>query len=191
MLFDGFRDRAEDHAGLFQLFLEGCDNRDAVKHGINRHLRCGHASQNFLLAQRNTEFLIGIENGRIDFIQRLRRRIQLRRGVVIGFIEVDLRILHPRPSGLGHGQPALVSIKPPFEHPFRLALFGRNKADNIFGKALWGLVDLQIGRKSIFVLINIKRFNLLDGLFNRYHSTLLTYRLQGPGVQSIYTQVTK
>ncbi len=30
-------DRAEDHAGLGQLLLEGGDHRDAIEHGIDRH----------------------------------------------------------------------------------------------------------------------------------------------------------
>ena len=45
-----------------------------------------------------------------------------------------------------------------------------------------GLVDLEVRGEPIFVLIDIELFDLLDGLLNRYHITLLTIRLQGPGV---------
>ena len=36
MLADGFRDRAEDDAGLGQFLLEGGDDRDRIEHGVDR-----------------------------------------------------------------------------------------------------------------------------------------------------------
>ena len=87
-----------------------------------------------------------------------------------------------RPSGLFHRQPAPIGVKPPFEHPVGLALFGRDQADDILAQTFRGLVDLEFGRKPIFILINVELTNLLDGLLNGSHLFLLTIRLQGLGV---------
>ncbi len=90
MLADRFGNRAENHASLGEFFLEGRDDRNAVEHGINGHTArridiigriavdfarlalLTHASKNFLLAQRNTKLFIGLQQFRIDFIERLR-----------------------------------------------------------------------------------------------------------------------
>ena len=186
MLFDGIRNRAENYAGLFQLFLERCHNGDRVEHRVHRDLGCLYTRKNFLFAQRNTELLVSIENCRIDLVQRLWRRIHLWRRIIIGIVEIDLRIGDARPIRLSHGQPTAIGIKPPLEHPFRLALFRRDKPDNIFRKALRRFVDFEFSRKPVFVLVHVKRTNLLDSLFNRNHSSLPTFRLQGPTSSSLH-----
>ena len=129
---DRFRDRAEDHARFGQLRLEGRRDRNGVEHRIDRD-----AGQQLLLGQRNAELLVGLEQLRIDLIEALRAlRLRLRRRVIIGVLIVDRRIMHARPFRLGHLLPALERVEPPFQHPFRLALLGRNEADRVFVQAL-------------------------------------------------------
>ena len=79
MLADRLRDRHENHAGLFQLFLEGCGHRNRIEHRIDRNTRPRavatlDAGQDFLFAQWNAELLVGAQNFRIDLVERLQRR---------------------------------------------------------------------------------------------------------------------
>jgi hypothetical protein len=66
------------------------------------------------------------------------------------------------PVGLGHGQPMAVSFEPPFQHPFRLVLFGRNKTDDLLTQTHWGAVHLNVCGKPVFIL-------LLGYLFDDVH----------------------
>ena len=55
------RHRAEDHAGLRQLVLEGRDDADAVEHRVDRDAR-----QALLLVERDAELLVRLEQLGID-----------------------------------------------------------------------------------------------------------------------------
>ena len=87
VLADRLRDRHEDHAGLPELLLEGGRDRDGVEHGIDRDpapriahaaVIAHHARQHLLLAQRNAELLVGLEDLGVDLVERLRRHLLLR-----------------------------------------------------------------------------------------------------------------
>ena len=66
MLFDGFRDRAEDDASSGEFFFEGGAQRDAVEHGVDGDFALGRivifcafdARQNGLLFQRDAELFV-------------------------------------------------------------------------------------------------------------------------------------
>ena len=148
MVADRFGDRAEDHPRLVKLVLEGGGDRNAVEHRVHRH-----AGQRHLLVQRNAQLLVGLQQLGIDFIQRLFQRRVLGRGIIIGGLIVDLGIMHPRPIRLLHGQPALERAQPPFQHPFRLALLGRNKVHRVFRQPPGRHVHLDIGDEAVFVLL--------------------------------------
>ena len=184
MLADRLGDRHEDHAGLLQLLLEGRGDRDGIEHRVDGDpARRLDAGQDFLLAQRNAELLVGLEDLGIDLVEGFRRRVHLRRGVVVDLVVVDLVVRHARPVRLLHGQPAAIGVEPPFEHPLRLALLGRDEADHVLGEALRGLLHLDFGLETVLVLINVDRADLLDRLLHRRH--LLSphrSRLQGPRV---------
>ncbi|MNT09626.1 hypothetical protein D3C72_1444160 [compost metagenome] len=180
MLADGFGDRHEDHAGLCQFRLEGGDNGDAVEHGIHGHTTVFHAGQDFLFLQRNAQLLVNLQQLRIDFVQRLRAGRAFRCGIIIEIVEVDLGVADARPCRLFHRQPALVSLKTPFQHPFRLLLLGRDEADHLFRKALRGLVDFNFGFEAVFILVHIDLANLIDRFLNRCHVVLQSRRSQGP-----------
>ena len=143
MLADGLRDRHEDHAGLLQLFLEGGHDRDGIEYRIDGDPRRLHASEHFLLAQRNAELFIDLQNFRIDIFDRRRAGRALRRGVIVDIVEIDLRIVDARPGRLFKRQPALIGPETPFKHPFRLLLLRRNETDDVFGQALGRLVHLD------------------------------------------------
>ena len=142
--------------------------------------RTHDAGEDFLLAQRNAELLVGLEDFRIDFVER-RQRILLRRRIVIGVLIIDLRIIDACPSRLAHGEPALKGFEPPGQHPFRLILFGRNETDGIFRQALRGLLGFDIGDEPVFILVNVDTADLFDGLLYGRHSSLRS-RFQGPRV---------
>jgi hypothetical protein len=67
---------------FFNFRLEG---RATETESNTRHQRPTPA-EHFLLAQRNAELLVGLEQFRIDLVQRFRPRLVLRRGVIIGVL---------------------------------------------------------------------------------------------------------
>ncbi|MNL26130.1 hypothetical protein D3C87_1476420 [compost metagenome] len=180
MLANGFGNRHEDHAGLGQFRLEGGDDGHAVEHRIHGHAAVFHAGQEFLFLQRNAELLVNLQQFRIDLVQRLRAGGAFRCGIIIEIVEVDLGIADARPCRLFHRQPALVSLKTPFQHPFRLLLLGRDEADNLFRKALRGLVDFDLCLEAVFILVHIDLADLIDRFLNRCHVVLQSRRSQGP-----------
>ena len=127
------------------------------------------AGQHLLLTQRNAELLVGLEDFRIDLVER-GQRLLLRRRVVVIVLVVDLRIIDPRPGRLAHGQPAAIGIEPPGQHPFRLGLLGRDEPHDVLGQALGGLVGFDIGHKPVFVLVDVDAANPLDRLLYGRHS---------------------
>ena len=183
MLADRLRDRHEDHAGLLQLLLEGGRDRNRIEHGIDRDLalalRPHHALQHLDFAQGNAELLVGLQDFRIDLVERADRLLRLRRRVVIEILVVDLGIVDARPFRLGHGQPAAIGLQPPLQHPGRFVLFRRNEADGIFRQPLRGLVGLDQRLKSISILIDVDPANPVDRLLYGRHS-ILRSRFQGP-----------
>ena len=145
---DRLADGAEDHPCLVQLVLEGGGDADAVEHRIHRH-----AGQRHLFMQRDAQLLVGFQQLGIDLVQRLLQRRVLGRGIIIGILVIDLGVMHPGPVGLLHGQPAAERGQAPFQHPFRLALLGRDEAHRVFGQALGRHVHLDVGDKAVFVLV--------------------------------------
>src|SRR6476660_8480037 len=184
MLADSLRHRHEDHAGLLQLFLEGRRNRNGIKHGVHRHaplaLWAHDASEDLLFAQRYAEFFVGLENFRIDFIERSQRLFLWCR-IVIGVLIIDLGIVDTCPGRLPHGLPTLIGLQPPVQHPLRLAFLGRNETDSVFGKPLGSLLGFDIGDEPVFILVNVDTADLFDGLLYGRHSSLRS-RFQGPRV---------
>ena len=182
MLADGFRDRHEDHAGLLQLFLEGRDDGHRIEDGVDGDLGLFDAGEDFLLAQRNAELLVGPQQFRVNLVERLRAALVLRSGIVIKVVEVDLRIVDARPGGLFHGQPAAIGLEAPFEHPVGLALLGRDEADDVLGKPLRGLVHLDLRLEAVLVLVDVNLTDLIDRFLHRRHIVLQSRRIQGPAV---------
>ncbi len=60
-------------------------------------LRRLDAGQDFLLAQRDAELLVGLQDLGIDLVEGLRRRVHLRRGVVVDVVVVDRLVLTRAP----------------------------------------------------------------------------------------------
>ena len=183
MLADRFRDRHEDHAGRLQFLLEGGRDRNRIEHGVDRDLalafRPHDAFQHLDFAQGNAELLVGLEDFRIDLVERADLLLRLRRRVVIEILVVDLGIVDARPGRLGHGQPAAIGLQPPFQHPGRLVLFRGNEADGVFRQPLGGLVGLDKRLKSISILVDVDAPDALDRLLYGWHS-ILRSRFQGP-----------
>ncbi len=184
MLADRLRDRHEDHAGLHQFRLERRRDRHRIEHRVDGDARGTlDAGKDLLLAQRDAELLVGLENLRIDLVEGLRGRVHLRRGVVIDLVVIDLRVFDPRPGRLLHGEPAAIGVEPPFEHPVGLALLARNEPDHVLGETLRRLLHLDFGREAVLVLIHVDRTDLFDRLLHsRHRLSPHRSRFQGPRV---------
>ncbi len=173
MLFDGFRDRAEDHARLRKFFLEGGAQRDAVEHGVDGDFALGgvvifgafDARKDRLFFQGNAKLFVGAQKLRIDVIQRfwLFFRHRGRLGVVILRLEVDFRVIDHGPFRLCHFKPAVVGGDAPVGHPLRLIILFRDQANDVFVQPHRGEFHLYIGGEAVFVLVA----NGPDGL-NRF-----------------------
>src|SRR5262249_42165237 len=83
------------------------------------------------------------------------------------------------PSGFRHGQPAAIGLEAPFQHPGRLVLLRRDKADRIFGESLRGLLGFDNGLESISILVDVDPPDAVDRLLYGWHS-ILRSRFQGP-----------
>src|SRR5262249_5760348 len=188
VLLQRLGNRHEQNTGLGKLLLKGGRNRDRVEYGIDRDLAVGvvarralYAEERLALAQRNSELLVGGEYLRIDLVQRFRAGLLLRRGVVIDVLIIDGPELYARPSGLLHGEPAAIGIKPPAQHPLRLILLLGNETDNILGQALGSLFGFNVCDETILILVDVDTAHLIDGLLDGRHS-FPPLRGQGPRV---------
>ena len=181
---------------LLQLFLEGGGDRDAVEHGVDRDAvarqrspssptspSCGASRTMPSSASRsrsgNAELVVGLEDFRIDVVERLRRLEVGRRGIIVGVLIVDRPVIDARPLRLAHGEPAPIGVEPPFEHPGGLVLLRRNEADGVLRQALRGLVGRDQRLEPILVLVDVDLADLIDGLLYGRHLTP-PQRFQGP-----------
>ena len=172
MVLHRLRDRAEDHAGLGQLLLEGGDHGHAIEHGVDRNARRAlDAGEQLLLLQRDAELGVGLEQLRIDLGEALRPFGALRRGIVIEILEVDLGVVHVGPGRLLHGQPAAIGLEPPLEQPVGLALLRRDEADDLLVEALRGLDRFDVGVEAVFVLVDVDLADAGDGLLHCRHGS--------------------
>ena len=140
----GLRNGAENHAGFRQFLAEGGRYGNGVKYRVYRHAR-----KHLLLVERNAQLLVGGQQLRIYLVEALRAIFHvLGRGVIRHLIEVDRRIVHMGPLGLGHGQPIAVSAQAPFQQPFRLALLLGDKANYVFIEARRQRVGFDIRHET-------------------------------------------
>ena len=157
-LLHRFRDRAEDDALLFELRLVSGRDRDRIEDRVDSDAR-----KHLLLLERDAELVVGLQQLRIDLVQTLRPVvIAFRRGVVVGVLEVDSRIVDPGPGRFLHGQPVAIGLEPPLEHPFGFFLFRGDEADDVFVQALGGRLHLDLGLEAVLVAAQI--FDLSDCL---------------------------
>ena len=98
--------RAEYHASLRQLRLEGRGHGDTVENRIHRH------PQPFLFSQRNTELLVGLQEFRIDLVEAGQLRLLLRGRIVAEALVVDgaVTVFQERPGRFGHGLPVAIGL---------------------------------------------------------------------------------
>lgn len=92
---DGFGDGAEDHACLFQLFLECGSDGDGVKDEVD-----GYIGKSLLLIEGDTEFFEGGQDGGIGLIEAGELRFFGGGGVVGDGLVVDGRVVDAGPRGL-------------------------------------------------------------------------------------------
>jgi hypothetical protein len=141
---------------LLRALLEGRRDRNGIEDRVDRDpavagcrlalrliLSCRplHAQQGLPLAQRNAELVVGFEDLGVDLVERFRAVLLLRRRIVVEVLVVDRAVVHARPQGLAHGEPAPIGVEPPREHPLGLIFLAENEADDIFRQALGALSD--------------------------------------------------
>ena len=154
IFLDRLGDRTEDHARRFQLLAEGRRDRDAVEHRVNRDLaRPFDARQHFLLGDRNAQLFIGPADFGIEFVERRDRLLLLGLRVVIRVLIVDRRDVQLGPVRALQRLPQAKRLQPPVEHPFRLALLGRDITNRILAQPLGREVLLDLGGEAPLVLL--------------------------------------
>ena len=168
MLEHRLAERAENDAELCQLALECRRHRDAVEHGIDRN-----PGQCLALAQRDSELLIGAQQLGIDFVQRFRAGILLRRGVIGGRLIIDRRQIELGPIRRRHLLPGAKRCEPPFEQPFGFALFGRNEMNRFLAEAGRRLVGFDVSDKAVFVALLRQRADGADCIDRSSHMDYL------------------
>ena len=143
----------KDDAQLGQLVLERGGYGDAVEDGIY-----SHASEHFLLFERDAQLLIGGQNFGIDLVEAVELFL-LGGRVVHDVLVVDVGIVDHGPAlallaarWILHREPAAIGFEPPVEHELRLFLFGGDEADDLFVEAGWGRVSLYVGDESPLVI---------------------------------------
>ena len=152
----GLGERAENDAGLGQLFLEGRGDRNAVEHGVD-----GDAGKPRAFVQRNAELVIGFQELRVDLIEAFRTVfVGLRCGVVGDRVVVDLRVVHVRPLRLLHVEPLPIGLQAPLEHELGFLLACRNRAHDILVQSRRQAVARNIGDKAVLVAAIDQVFNV-------------------------------
>ncbi len=111
--------------------------------------------------QWNTQFFIGGQQLRIDFVQTLWFvRHAFRRRVIRQRLKIRFWISHMGPVRLRHFLPRTEGFQTPFGQPLWLAFLGRNKAHNVFIKACFQGVRFDVGKKTGFVFFANSGFDL-------------------------------
>ena len=147
---------AEDHALFGERRAERGANRDTVKHRID-----GDAGETVAFVQRDAELLVRFKQLGIDVGQAL-WSVALFLGcrIINDVLVIDRRIMDVRPGRFLKRQPMAESFETPFQQPFRLLLLEGNEADNVLVQSWRGGFVLDVGDKSVFVLLFDKT---LDG----------------------------
>src|SRR5208282_1169305 len=173
MISDRLGKRAEDDARLGELRLERRRDRNGIEYGVDRDVPPLDPRKDLLLHQRDSEFGVGAQELRIDFVERLRRRRGSWRGEIIDVLEVDRRIGDARPRRRVHRPPTTQSLKPPFQQPLRLSLLFGNEPDSVFIQALWGQIRLDRADEAILVRLDVNRSYAINCLLDSRHDSLL------------------
>ena len=150
MFFDSLGNRTENNPLFGQPRPVGRGDRNAVKNGVHRN----DPGQNFLLFERDSELFIGIQKLRINLVQTLGSiGLLFGGGIVKQILIIYLVIGKLGPSRFAHCLPKLKSLQPPFQQPAGFAFFLRDQADNFGIEPLGNRFRLNVGYKTIFVLV--------------------------------------
>ena len=169
---DGFGNRAEDHAGLGQRLFEGGGYGNRVKYCVH-----GNAGQFFALVQGNAQLFVGFQQLRIHFIQALWHILfALGRGIIGNRVVVDFRVADMSPVRLFHFQPATIGFEAPFQHPFRLFLYGGKAGNDVFVQAGFERVGFDFSHETVFVFPFDQLFHLVVGGRHDRRSVILSSR---------------
>ena len=161
-------ERTEDHPHLGQLLLEGRGHRHRVDDGVDRH-----AAEPLLLGQRDTQLVEHGPNLGVDLVQAGQLRLRFRGRVVDDVLIVDRPVVDVLPPRLLQRDPVPVGPQTPLDQPVRLPLLRRDQPNDILAQPLRNPVGVQVGRKTIPVLL---AGELPDLLRNARHARRPTTR---------------
>ena len=145
ILANGFGNGTENHPGLGKAATKGRGNGNTVEHSID-----SHPGQGLLLLQRDTQPVVGFNQGRIDFIETGGGiGLAARCGVIRYRLKIDGGVMHIGPGRLLHTLPVPESGEPAFQHPGRLLFSGGDGTnDRLIQPGRQG-IRLNVGHKAL------------------------------------------
>ena len=140
--------RAEYDALLGQLLLEGGLHRHRVHYGVDRR-----SAQRQPLFQRNAQLVEGLHQFGVNLLLLRLGLLGQRVGIVRYGLVVNLRQMHVSPRGLLHREPVAESLQAEVEHPFRLALLGRNEPHDVLVQSSVDYLCVYVGGEAELVFL--------------------------------------
>ena len=172
MLVHRFRDRAEDHAGLGELRLEGGRDRNRIEHRVDRDL--AHARRRRESPARAAE------------CRAFRRFAEARdrpRRATSAPASLSARnnnrgpgsrssgIFDSRPFGLAHGQPAAIGRRAASRCSHSGSFFLAEMKRTMSSERPFGALSDSISvEETVFVGVDVDGLDSVDGLFDSRHS---------------------
>ena len=126
-----------------------------VHHGIH-----GHSHLQFLLFQRNAEFVEGVEKLGVDLFERFGPFFLHRRCVIAYCLEVDFGYVKMGPVGRGEREPVAVGLQAEFEQPVGLSFAGGDKPYHVLVETLGDDLRVDVGGKTIFIVARNRAVNV-------------------------------
>ncbi len=112
--------------------------------------------------QRDSQFLVGGEQFRVNLIQALRRiRRRPRRGIIRDVLVVDGLVAHMSPGGLLHRLPVPKCFQPPIQQKFRFVFLFRDCGDHVLIESGRQAVGLDVGDKAVAIFLADQGFDFL------------------------------
>ena len=152
---------AEQDTLLLQHLLRGSLHR----HRVHNSIVC-HASQLFLFAQRDTQFVERSQQLGVHLVKALLQLALLWCGVIDDILIVHLVVLQVRPIGFLHRLPFTESLQTKLQQPVGLVLFLRDKTHHVLVKAFSDGVCVDIGHKAPFILFVCNLLNYTIVIFS-------------------------
>ena len=153
-----------DSTALLVFLAEACGRENIAAYHVHHGIR-GNSAESHLLVERDAEFVEGLAQLRIYFVEVLGTLFLLGGCIVADSLEVDFGNVEVSPAGHLHSEPVAVGFKSEVEQPLRLALHLRDVAHHILIETLGNHMGVDVGYESIFIVAGCGTFdNILVGI---------------------------